>query len=181
MLGAVPVVGLNGEHDRAFDFRVVTLDCQFGAEFWVILYVRHVGRGPEFQTVTSWVVHEDQRNAPVVVQIPDTDVLPVAPEVGKADRSFIENLKETLWPPAKLHVRPAILADGSHVERISGAYEFDLTIGEKIAVTGLLHPQVSLAGAVVLLRSLDAFGKSELGEILIHDSLRELSRRPTVC
>jgi hypothetical protein len=33
----------------------------------------------------------------------------------------------------------------------------------------------------VLLRSLDAFGKSELGEILIHDSLRELSRRPTVC
>jgi len=61
------------------------------------------------------IVHQEQRDAVVMLQIPGADVLLVAAQIRKTERLVIENAKKALRPSSILDVRPARLAGRSHV------------------------------------------------------------------
>ena len=69
------------------------------------------------------VVHEEEGDAVVVVEVAEADVLLVAAIVCEADEGGIEDVDEAFGASAMLDVGPAGLADGGHVEAVTALDE----------------------------------------------------------
>src|SRR5688572_1724593 len=122
------------------------------------------------ETAPIGVIHEEESNAVVAVDVARGYELPVAAVIGKADRFGSEDFHESGLPAAMLKVGPAVLDDACHVEAVALGDEADLG-GSKNRVVGPLRfkPRVRRAGTVADLAILDPCRKGDLGELPSHD------------
>ena len=67
------------------------------------------------------VIHEEDRDAIVVIEIGRRHVLMVAGEIGETQSVVVENLEKSLRSTAVLDVGPPGLGDGGDLELIQGA------------------------------------------------------------
>ena len=65
------------------------------------------------------IVHQDQRGAVIGREIAGADVLAVAAKVGNRQRLLVENADEAGRAAAMLHIGPAALRDGRHIEAVA--------------------------------------------------------------
>ncbi len=103
------------------------------------------------------VVHEEERDAVVVGEIAERDVLLVAAEISEADEIGAKDVDEAGRASAMLDVGPAGLGDGGHVEAVAESEEV-LLVGAELVVAGerSLHALVLAAAAVFGLTFFDA-------------------------
>src|SRR5258708_16199074 len=124
VLRTVPVEALDAdENDCLYDFGLVGGAEGFdeGWGFLVVLMDFHSAQDLEAGLVG--VVHEEEGYARVVFQISQADVLFVAAKIREADERWVDDANEAFGAAAMLHVGPAGLADGSHVEAVAALDE----------------------------------------------------------
>ena len=109
------------------------------------------------------VVHQEQRNPVVVVQVASGDVLPIAAEVGETQRVLVKRTQEPHRTATVLNVWPAGLTDGGYVEAVAQADEQPLVGPDPIGNSGALdHPSVGPVAPVSLLVMLDLLSEGDL-------------------
>jgi hypothetical protein len=95
--------------------------CDEADGFGVVLGTRlmDLGAAEDLESRLVGVVHEEEGDAVVVVEVAEGDVLLVAAQVGKAEERWAEDVEEAGRPAAVLDVGPAGLGDGGHVEAVA--------------------------------------------------------------
>ena len=135
-----------------------------------------LGATEDFEAGLVGVVHEEERDAGVVMEIADRDVLLVAAEIGEGEGSLVEDVQEAGIAAAVLDVGPAGFGDGGHVEAVAEGDEVLLAGAEgMLAGAELLHAGVLSAAAVLLLLGFDVGGEGDVEEGLGHGEPRSLS------
>src|ERR1700684_3660790 len=86
------------------------------------------------------IVHQDQRGAVVGREIAGADVLAVAAKVGDRQRPVVENADEAGRAAAMLHIGPAALGDGRHIEAV--ALSDERRLGWREAIKGAIAVEV---------------------------------------
>ena len=106
-------------------------------------------------------------------QIAQADVLLVAAQVGEAEESGVDDADEAFGAAAMLHVGPAGLADGGHVEAVAALDEVLLWRGRgcRRAGAALLHALVLAPAAVFLLMFFDERSEGQFLEATTHGVL----------
>ena len=103
------------------------------------------------------IVHEEEGDAGVVLEIPCADVLLIATKVREAEEFGTDDMDETFGASAMLYVGPAGLADGGHVEAVAKLDEVLLIGAQSVANQGRLFHTLILTAAAVL--NLQIFNK----------------------
>lgn len=81
--------------------------------------VGDLGFSPDFQPRLVRIIHQKQAGVMRREHVAGGNVLAVPAKVCEAERRCVEPTEEACWPATILHVRPAILADGGHVQRVA--------------------------------------------------------------
>ncbi len=107
------------DDEAALDLCLVARQRQFGGQLRIgrqipCLYVRI-----KLEASPVGIVHQDQRGAVICREIAGADVLAVAAKVGDRQRLLIENADEAGRAAAVLHIGPAALRDGRHIEAVA--------------------------------------------------------------
>jgi len=161
VLGTVPIEALDvDEDDSLYDVGLVDGAKGFDEGWGFIIVLVDFDVPEDFEARLVGVVHEEQGDAGVVVEVSKTDVLLVAAEIREADKPGIEDTNKPAGSPAMLDVGPAGLADRGHVEAVALLNEFLLRWAEAISLRGtLLHALILAPAAVFLLVFLDETGE----------------------
>ena len=121
------------------------------------------------ETLLVRVVHEEEGDTIVVLEVSGADVLLVAAQVGEAEGLVVENAQETLLTAAILDVGPSGLAGRGHVEAVAVADELAFVVSETIAgVVRSLGAFVQVAAAVLFLLLLYERSECEFCEAAAH-------------
>ena len=172
MLRTVPVEAFDVNEDGAFDNGSGFGGMEFGDEsdgFGVLLVNLRVAEN--LQAGLVGVIHEEEGDAAVVLEVAEGDVLLVATEIREADELRIQDLYEAGWTTAMLYVGPAGFADGGHVETVTEGQEVLFVGTEFVTEFGVLFHAVILAGAaVLLLLGFDSGSEGEFVEVLRHEA-----------
>ena len=165
MLRAVGVPGLDPEQDRlvgrgpsasGIGWRQQALD-----ERGIV--VDHLGRAPQLDATAVGVVDQEQEGAAIVLQIAQRDVLPVAAQIGKAQRPLVQHLQETFRAAAVLDVGLALAIGRRHEDAgLSGDEGGEIRRHGRLPATALLHAAVAGARAALLLDRLDGRGEGDV-------------------
>ncbi len=106
-----------------------------------------------------------------MIEVAQADVLFVSAQIREADQAGVDDADEALRAAAMLHVRPAGLADRSHVEAVTQGDE-GLFVGAKcVSRPGAFSQALILSPAAVLLLMLfDEWGESQFLEATTHSA-----------
>ncbi|MDB6036279.1 MAG: hypothetical protein JWM99_120 [Verrucomicrobiales bacterium] len=131
---AVPIERKHFDEEQPFDdaacFRLGKLRDEFG----VLPRVFNAGIAEDFQSLTARVVHEEERDAVVGGEVAGGEHLAVALVVGEGESGRTEDVQEAGRATTMLHVGPAMLADGRHVERVARLDKDAFLAGERVAL-----------------------------------------------
>src|ERR1700758_1268914 len=112
--------------------------------------VEHAGVAEQFEPAAVRVVHHEEGNPIGGAKIARAYQLAIALEIREADQIWSQNLYEPRWTSAVLHVGPARLAYGRHVEAIARGDEASFVRPERVCLGCILHdlvlPEVFVLG-----------------------------------
>ena len=120
----------------------------------------------DFKTRAAWIVHQDQRDTIIGGDIANADVLPVAAEIGKAERFLVEYLEEAGRAAAVLHIGPAGLRNRGHVEAVARCDECRLVFAKAVGRPVALKPFPVLAAAIRRLGGANAWCRDRVEELI---------------
>jgi hypothetical protein len=170
VLRTVPVESFDVYEDDSFnDVGVVngTKGFDEGGGFVVVLV--DLDAPKDFEACLVGVVHEEESDACVVVEVPQTDVLLVAAQIREADKARVNNTNEAFGTATMLYVGPAGFADRGHVEAVAAPDELLLRGAEGISWRpGLFHSLVLAPAAVFLLVFLDEGSEGQFLKTTTH-------------
>lgn len=131
----------------------------------------HFGAAENFETAAARIVHEEEGDTIIMLEVSNTDVLFVAAQIGEGDSAIIEDMEEAFCTATILHVGPAVFRGGRHVEAVA-VFQKCLLVGtEAIAHVGrLLDAFIQVTAAVLYLLLLDERSKCEFCEASAHGS-----------
>ena len=130
-------------------------------EIGVVLH--HLGRAPDLDAAAVGVVDQEQEGAAVLLQIAERDVLPVAAQIGKAQRPLVQDLEEALRAAAVLDVGLSLAIGRGHKDACLGSDEGgEVRRHGRLPAAALLHAAVAGAGAALLLDRLDGRGEGNV-------------------
>src|SRR6478735_3795953 len=78
------------------------------------------------------IVHEEERDAIVAIEIARAEELPIAFEIGETEEIWTEHFQETGRAAAVLNVRPSVAIDGAHVKAVARGDKRSFVPGEGI-------------------------------------------------
>jgi hypothetical protein len=172
VLGAVPVEGFDVNEDSPlgwglFPGNFELADQPLGFRGALV----NPGAAQDLEPGLVRVVHKEEGDAVVMLQVSNADVLLVAAQVGEANGALVEDVEKAFLASAVLDVRPTGFGRRGHVEAIALLQEL-LFVGAKAVaqIVGLFDAFIEVAAAVQALLFLDEGSKSEFGETSAHGS-----------
>jgi hypothetical protein len=123
---AVPVERLHRDDHPTLDPCPIIGRLKAGNECRLRVLVDQACASPNLEPALRGIVHQEQADPVIPVEVADRDVLAVAREVGIADRPWSQYLQKTHRSAAVLDVGPAVLAHGALVEAVTCTDELDL-------------------------------------------------------
>jgi len=171
VLWTVPIKPLYMDEDDPLDDVRLVLSAEGFEEcrrFFIVLV--DLDSSENFETGLVGVVHEEEGYAIVMLEVAEADVLLVAAEVREANQGRVDHMNEAFGTAAVLHIWPAGLADGRHVEAIAAEEEVLLCRAEDVVTLrrGFFHVLVLTPAAVFLLVFFDARSESQFLEATTH-------------
>jgi len=150
VLRAVPVVGNDLDEEQSLHFASERLGGELIDQFGMVARVEHSSVAEQLEPGAVRVVHHKQSNPIGAVDIARANELAVALEIGEADEIRPQHLHEPGWAAAVLHVGPAGLTYGGHVETVARSNEVSFAIGERVGfgciLDDLVFAEVSVLG-----------------------------------
>src|SRR3954471_8748612 len=137
VLRAVPVETLERDDDATLDDGGVAGVGELRHQIGLARGVDLTRVAQHLQAAPVRVVHQEQRYPVVALEVAEADILPVAEEVGEAERAVVKHLEEAWRAAAVLDVGPAGLAHRGHVEAVTRGDEGGLSGSEAVAPRGL--------------------------------------------
>ena len=128
MLRAVPVEGFDVDDDASLHARRVLRVCERSDEDGFLCAVDDARPAPDLEAPALGVVHQEEHDASVGIDVADAEILNVAAKVSEPQAFRIEHLQETGRPAAKLHIGPPGLAHGGLIEPVARLDEFALEL-----------------------------------------------------
>ena len=175
VLRTVPVPTLDADQEGALDRRAVGRIAHRGdgrVALRADAGLDQLHAPEQLQPAPIRIVHDDHREAVVLAQVADAQVLHIAAEVREADGPRIQHLEETLRPAAVLHVGPAGLADRGLEEVVGLGEELRLAGRQRLAaVAHRVEEGVLLAAAFLRLDLADRRGEGDVRIGASHDEL----------
>ena len=110
VLWTVPIESLGLDQKAAFDASAVIRHFEPG-QGRLVIETDDLRPPEELRPRLFRIIHEEERHAVVVHEIPEADILPVAAEIREADRGLAEHAHEPRRPAAVLDIGPAGLAE----------------------------------------------------------------------
>lgn len=173
MLRTVPVECLYPHNHRALGYGSALVRAQMREPLLGLARAfEHAGAAQNFEPLLTRVIHQEQGDAIVALQIADTDVLLIAMQVRKGQRALVDGVQKALWSAAKLNIGPTRLAGRSHVKAVTGCDELALIISQGIVCgTKVFDPLVLPPAAVLFLLLFHTGGKGKFGKAASHVAL----------
>src|SRR5271165_168240 len=128
--------------------------------------VEHAGVAKQLEPGAVRVVHHEEGDPIGGIEVARADKLAVAFEIREADKVRSQHFYESRWTSAVLHVGPARLAYGRHVEAVARGNEVSFATRERVGLGCMLHNLV--LSEVFVLGLLHSGRERELHEFVSH-------------
>src|SRR5271166_2312439 len=128
--------------------------------------VEHAGVAKQLEPGAVRVVHHEEGDPIGDIKVARADKLTVAFEIREPDKVRSQHLYESRRTSAVLHVGPARLAYGRHVEAVERGNEVSFAMGEWVGLGCMLHNLVP--SEVFVLGLLHSGRERELHEFVSH-------------
>src|SRR5271157_1642272 len=126
----------------------------------------HAGVAKQLEPGAVRVVHHEEGDPIGGIEVARADKLAVAFEIREADKVRSQHFYESRWTSAVLHVGPARLAYGRHVEAVARGDEVSFATRERVGLGCMLHSLV--LSEVFVLGVLHSGRERELHEFVSH-------------
>src|SRR5271166_1715754 len=128
--------------------------------------VEHAGVAKQLEPGAVRVVHHEEGDPIGGIEVARADKLAVAFEIREADKVRSQHLYESRRTSAVLHVGPARLAYGRHVEAVARGNEVSFVTRERVGLGCVLHDLV--LSEIFVLGLLHSGRERELHEFVSH-------------
>ena len=170
VLRAIGVPGAHAKHDRLFDPGTVVVWPQALQDLRI--GVHHTRLSPDLHASPLGVVDEEQLRARILCQVAESDVLPVAAEVGEGQRVFIEQVQESGRAAAMLNIRLPFEVRGREKEAtLRGDEPAKIRRDGSFPATALFHARIGAARSAARLDGLHRFGEGHIARVAGSHSL----------
>ena len=142
VLRAVPVVGNDLDEEQALHLAAERFGGELIDQLGMLARVEHAGVAEQLEPGAVRVVHHEEGHPIGDVKVARADKLAVAFEIREADKVRSQHLYESRWTSAVLHVGPACLAYGRHVEAVARGNEVSFATRERVGLGCILHDLV---------------------------------------
>ena len=156
------------DEEAALDLRLVVGQRELRRKLQIGAEILRLDMRIDLEAPPMGVVHQEQRSAVICPEIAGADVLAVAAKVRDRQRCLVEHADEAGRAAAVLHIRPAALRDGRHIEAVALSDERRLGCGKTVrrAVSAEVRPE--FAAAIGLLRGAHAGSRGDVEESVSH-------------
>src|SRR4029077_16071692 len=139
VLRAVPVVGNELDKEQPLHFTAERFGGELIDQFGMLARVEHASVAEQLEPGAMRVVHHEESNPIGDVEIARANELAVALEICKANETWSQHLYEPRWTSTVLHVGPARLVYGRHVEAVARGDEASFVRRERVGLGCILY------------------------------------------
>ncbi len=139
VLRTVPVVGNDLDQKQPLHPAPERFGGELIDQLGMLARIEHAGVPEQLEPGAVRVVHHEEGDPIGDVKVARADELAVALEIREADQIRSKHLYEPRWTSAVLHIGPAGLADGRHVEAVARVNEVSLATRKQVSLGCVLH------------------------------------------